>query len=143
EDMIAQVCVKPATIAATPLVRPVTSVGTLRSTVEPSPTWPLELPPQHFTPPPLVRAHTCRSPAVIAVTPLERPVTSRGVVRLPVETAVLPRKLLALYPQHFTPPPVVSAQVWYPPEATDATFSSGTSALAGMAAPMPMRSAAK
>ena len=41
----------PAAIAVTPLVRPVTSTGTLLSVVVPFPSWPPAFQPQHRTPP--------------------------------------------------------------------------------------------
>jgi hypothetical protein len=47
----------PVEMATTPLVRPITSRGTLREAVVPSPSCPEELPPQHRTPPALVSAH--------------------------------------------------------------------------------------
>ena len=54
-------------IALTPLVRPETSTGLVLSVVEPFPSWPYWLEPQHLTPPPLVSAQVCQLPAAIAV----------------------------------------------------------------------------
>src|SRR5438309_11915128 len=74
---------------------------------------------QHMTAPALVSAQTWPSSTVIAVTPLERPETSTGVwrsVRVPSPTS--PRRL---YPQHLTPPPLVSAQVSTSPAAIAVT----------------------
>ena len=47
--------------------------------------------------------------AGLAATPLDRPVTSAGVS--PTGPVLLPSSPYVLVPQHFTPPPVVSAQV--------------------------------
>src|SRR4030095_12245833 len=89
-------------MAATPLVRPLTLTGVKRGVVVLSPSWPLLLAPQHFTPPPLVRAHACACPAAMATTPLERPDTATGVRRcIAVPSPSWPPVLL---PQHFTPP---------------------------------------
>src|SRR3990170_79419 len=100
----------PADIALTPLARPKTSTGTLRSLVVPSPSPPKGLSPQHLTPPALVSAQVELQPTMIAVTPLVRPATSTGAVL----SALLPSPSSPdeLAPQHFTPPPLVSAQVW-------------------------------
>src|SRR5665213_449938 len=56
----AQLCAGPAAIATTPLVKPVTSAGVLRSILVPSPNWPAKLKPQHLTPPACVSAHEWR-----------------------------------------------------------------------------------
>jgi hypothetical protein len=69
--------------------------------------------PQHFTPPALVSAQVWPPPAVIAVTPLARPVTSTGVLLSVV--VPLPSWPAPLAPQHLTPPPLVSAHVWLEP----------------------------
>ncbi len=61
----AQVWFVPAAIAITPLVSPMTSVGTDLSVVVPSPSMPPLLSPQHLTPPPLVSAHVWAVPDVI------------------------------------------------------------------------------
>src|SRR5256885_2076253 len=50
----AQVCSSPAAIAVTPFARPATSTGVLLAVIVPSPSPPLLLSPQHFTPPPVV-----------------------------------------------------------------------------------------
>src|SRR5207244_1683517 len=62
----AQVWPPPAEIAATPLASPEAATGAWRWIVVPSPSWPTPLPPQHLTPPPLVSAQVCSSPAAIA-----------------------------------------------------------------------------
>ena len=66
----AQVWLLPAVMAATPLARPDTLTGVRRSVVELSPSWPEPLSPQHFTPPAVVSAQVCSSPAAMAATPL-------------------------------------------------------------------------
>src|SRR5437879_7929288 len=100
--MSAQLCSPPAAIAVTPLLRPMTSTGKKRLLVVPSPSWPTKPPPQHLTPPTLVRAQLCSPPAAIAVTPLLRPTTSTGKKRLLVVPS--PSWPAALAPQHLTPP---------------------------------------
>src|SRR6185503_7989484 len=72
-----------------------TSTGKDRIDTVPSPTWPYWLYPQHFTPPPMVSAQTCSSPAETAAIPTGRPTTSRGLTNG--------------NPAHLTPPLVVSA----------------------------------
>ena len=63
-----------------------------------------------MTPPPLVSAQVWAKPAAIAVTPLVRPETSTGtLLKLVERSPVWPEPLS---PQHLTPPPLVSAQVW-------------------------------
>jgi hypothetical protein len=74
--------------------------------VELSPNCPWPFLPQHFTPPPDNNAQVWLPPAVIAVTPLVSPFTSTGILLLEVE--LFPNCPLLLFPQHFTPPPVVS-----------------------------------
>ena len=69
----AQVWLSPAAIARTPLVSPLTSTGVRRCVVELSPSWPLPLSPQHFTPPAIVSAHVCVAPVAIATTPRREP----------------------------------------------------------------------
>src|SRR5439155_9941770 len=69
----AHVWYPPAEIAATPDVRPLTSTGSARAVVVPSPSWPKSFAPQHFTPPAEVRAQLCAPPADIAMTPLVSP----------------------------------------------------------------------
>src|SRR4051794_16880782 len=102
-------------MAATPLVSPETSVGTSRSVVVPSPSWPARLPPQHFTPPPLVSAHVCPVAAASATTPDGRAGTATGVRRAVVVPS--PSCPLPLPPQHLTPPTLESAQMWEKPTA--------------------------
>ena len=111
----AQVWLSPAAIAVTPLVRPVTSTGTLDWVVVPLPSWPLRLLPQHLMPPVVVRAQVWLSPATIAATPLVRPETLTGVSELLV--VPLPSCPVALSPQQRTPLAAVRAQVWLLPAA--------------------------
>src|SRR3990172_3409111 len=106
-------------MADTLLPRPTTSTGVARCVVVPSPSWPSKFRPQHFTPPPAVRAHVWSLPAAICATPLPRPTTPTGVVRCAVVPS--PSWPYSLYPQHFTPPAFVSAQVYASPAATAAT----------------------
>jgi hypothetical protein len=54
-------------MAATPLDSPLTSMGVSRVVVVPSPRLPLELLPQHFTPPVNSSAHVCKVSALIFV----------------------------------------------------------------------------
>ena len=58
----AQVCSPPAAMAVTPPVSATTSTGLVRSVVVPSPSWPYELSPQHWTPPAVVNTQVCWSP---------------------------------------------------------------------------------
>src|SRR3990172_4443044 len=92
----------PADIALTPLARPETSTGTLRSVVVPSPSHPYMLLPQHLTPPALVSAQVELQPTVIAVTPLVGPTTSTGRLLSAFEPS--PSLPYRLSPQHLTPP---------------------------------------
>ena len=78
-DVRAHECEPPDETADTPLVNPVTFTGVLRFDNVPSPSWPPELSPQHFTPPLVVSAHECEFPDDTAATPLVSPVTSTGV----------------------------------------------------------------
>jgi hypothetical protein len=79
------------------------------SVVVPSPNWPYQFAPQHLTPPPVVSAQVCLSPAAMAVAPLANPLTSTGIVRLIVVPS--PNWPYQFAPQHLTPPAVVNAQV--------------------------------
>ena len=108
-------------MAAAPLLRPVTSTGVrLANVVVPFPNAPLLFLPQHFTPPAMVRAQVCWVPKETAVTPLVRPDTFTGVELL--EVVPLPSEPTPLFdPQHLTPPPEVTAQVWPNPAATMVT----------------------
>ena len=85
----------------------------------PLPSWPYQIAPQHLTPPPLVSAQVWRPPAEIALTPLARPETSTGTL-LSVFVP-LPSWPYVPLPQHLTPPPLVSAQVWISPAAIAVT----------------------
>src|SRR3989304_5568836 len=88
----------PADIALTPLARPKTSTGTLRSLVVPSPSPPKGLSPQHLTPPALVSAQVELQPTAMAGTPP-------------------PGWAYRVAPQPLTPPRSVSAQAGNPPGA--------------------------
>src|SRR3984957_11599096 len=66
-------------MAVTPVVRPVTCTGPVTLLVEPLPSSPEKLLPQHCTPPPDVRAHAKSFPADTAIAPLVRPGTGIGV----------------------------------------------------------------
>src|SRR5262245_18487421 len=70
-------------------------------------------------PPATINAQLCSDPAAIAATPLDSP--STGIGTLDGVVLPLPSWPTVLEPQHSTPPPVVSAQVWLPPAATAAT----------------------
>src|SRR5690606_12093151 len=112
-DTTAQLCCEPTPIALAPLARPLTLTGTSLSLPEPSPSWPQLLLPQHLTPPPLVRAQVWPSPAAIAATPLESPLTSTGTWRSVL--LLSPSSPYSFEPQHFAPPLPVTAQVWKRP----------------------------
>ena len=64
----------------TPVVNPLTSVGTLRCVLVPSPNWPKSFQPQHFAPPLAVTAQLWPQFPANAVTPKGR-ATLVGVVR--------------------------------------------------------------
>ena len=66
-------------VAPTPLSSPDTAVGVFLWMVVPSPRCPYVLSPQHVRAPVASRAHVWYRPAVMAVTPLESPVTGVGV----------------------------------------------------------------
>ena len=110
----------PAEIAVTPLARPATSTGVPLSIVEPFPSWPPPLNPQHLTPPALVRAQVWVLPAAIAVTPMARPARSTGVALPIVEP--FPSCPLTFQPQHLTAPAFMSAHVWAKPAAIALTL---------------------
>ena len=71
----------PAAMASHPAGQPGDVHRRKRFSCVPSPSWPALLYPQHLTPPAAVRAQVCYSPAAMAVTPLDSPVTSTGVRR--------------------------------------------------------------
>ena len=106
----AQVQNAPAAIAVTPELRPETPTGVLLDIVVPLPSSPSALYPQHFAPPPIVTAQVWTVPAEIAATPEVRPETSTGVALYDV-VVPFPSWPETLLPQHFAPPPVVTAQV--------------------------------
>src|SRR5258705_4520727 len=91
---------------------PATVTGVVESTVEPSPSWPTLLFPQHLTDPPVSTAQVWYEPAPIAIA-LVRPVTFTGVAESTV--VPLPSWPTKLLPQHRTPPALVSAQAYWPP----------------------------
>ena len=61
----AQLWLPPPAMATTPLPRPTTSTGVVRCVVDPSPSWPPLLFPQHLTPPADVSAQAKPVPAAI------------------------------------------------------------------------------
>ena len=71
--------------------------------------------PQHLAPPVLVRAQVCPYPAVRALTPLLRLLTSTGVHLSVIELS--PSWPYILHPQHLSPPVLVTAQVCLIPAA--------------------------
>src|ERR1700694_5798718 len=73
-----QLWLLPAEMAATPLVRPVTSPGSGLFAIVAFPSWPEPLEPQHLTPPPVVRAQVWPTPAETEGTALVTPDTSTG-----------------------------------------------------------------
>ncbi len=77
------------------------------------------LKPQHCTPPVVVSAQLKLLPAVIAATPLDRPVTGTAVALLVV--LPLPSWPFPLLPQHWTPPALLIAQAWVVPTVTART----------------------
>src|SRR5262245_22399774 len=105
----AHVCSAPAKICDTPLARPDTFAGDDCDTAKPSPSCPTPFSPQHLAPPPVVSAQVSNAPAAIWATPLPSPLTPTAVELGFVDP--LPSWPELLSPQHFTPPPVVSAHV--------------------------------
>src|SRR3990172_8171069 len=87
-----------------------TSTGTRLPVVVPLPS-PKD--PQHFAAPAAVSAQERSIPAVMAATPLSKPVTATGTKRLVVVPS--PSWPPKFFPQHLTAPAVVSAHVWYCP----------------------------
>lgn len=55
-----------------------TSTGVELLVMEPLPSWPFELSPQHFSRRSFVIAHECKPPTAIAVIPLVKPETATG-----------------------------------------------------------------
>jgi hypothetical protein len=96
---------------ATPEVSPNTATGTLLALeVEPLPSWPLLLLPQHHAPPEVVTTQAWLPPVEMLATPEVCPDTSTGTPLFVVE--LLPSSPIQLLrPQHFAPPDVVTAQV--------------------------------
>src|SRR6188768_1416095 len=115
----AHVWLSPAAIAITPAASPETPTAASRRRVVPSPTWPNSLPPQHSTAPSVRSAQLWRWPRASAVAPPERPCTSTGVSRRCVVPS--PSWPYWLSPQHLTPPPRRTAQLWLSPPATAMT----------------------
>jgi hypothetical protein len=68
----------PTDTAVAPLVNPETCTGTALLVVEPFPSCPSLLEPQHSTPPPLRMAHAELLPTEIEVTEPVNPVTGTG-----------------------------------------------------------------
>lgn len=98
-----------------PEVRPVTSTGVDDPVVEPLPSWPPALSPQHLTPPAEVTMHVWYAPAEMAHAPSD---TLIGVEE-PVVTP-LPIWPYPLPPQHETTLSEVSAHVCAMPPADTA-----------------------
>lgn len=93
----------------------VCSVGTT-----PVPSCPAPLAPQHWMPPLSRMAQVCPLPTAMARAGSRRPTTSTGVgapatKRLPTDPS--PRAPPPLYPQHLTPPEIVTAQACTKPAA--------------------------
>ena len=96
-------------VLSPPLPRPLTSTGTELFVLVSSPSCPEELLPQHLTAPDSVRAQVWSVPALIAFTPLPRPLTSTGTeLFVLVSSPSCPEELA---PQHLTAPGSVRAQV--------------------------------
>ena len=93
-----------AVTAVTPLCSPLTSVGTKRGRVVPSPTEPQLFVPQHFNAPPAMMTQRALPPITTATTPELKPETSTGVLRTVV--ALSPTRAS----QHLSAPPVKIAQ---------------------------------
>jgi hypothetical protein len=68
----------PAITPITPLAKPWTATGVLRSVVVPSPSWPRLLYPQHTASPAFMTAQLFLSPTAIDVAPIEMPDTPIG-----------------------------------------------------------------
>src|SRR6185312_7082045 len=71
-------CIPPTEMETAPRERPTTSTGRALSTVDPSPSWPARLSPQHLTAPALVTAHVLKKPADTPTTSEDKPTTSTG-----------------------------------------------------------------
>jgi len=82
--LVVVVVVVVVVVAPTPLSSPDTAVGVFLWVVVLSPRCPYVLSPQQLRAPLASSAHVCHRPAVMAVTPLESPVTAVGVSRLAV-----------------------------------------------------------
>jgi hypothetical protein len=89
-------------------VRPVTTTGTAELVVEPLPSSPLELKPQHWTVPSRSSAQAKPKPAETAVTPVS-PVTSTGTSEPDVEPFPSSAPSSVVPPQHLTVPLVSTA----------------------------------
>ena len=109
--MSAQVWKPPAAIAVTPPARPETSTGMLLLiALDPLPSWPYALLPQHLTRPAPVSAQVCWPPGAIVLTPPPRPTTLTGTARF--LRAPSPSWPSMFDPQHLTRPALVIAHVW-------------------------------
>src|SRR5690348_715050 len=105
----------PAAISVTPFISPSTFTGAVELTSRPFPNCPWLLSPQHWTPPVSLRIQVWCPPASIICTPVASPTTFTGVGRSIVVPS--PNCPELLFPQHFTSPVSVMAQVWCPPVA--------------------------
>ena len=85
EDVRAHVCTFPADTAMAPDVRSDTLVGASFSSVDPLPSWPYGLNPQHLAAPVEVIAHVSPLPADTAVTPEVNSDTQVGIAALSVD----------------------------------------------------------
>src|SRR5580693_7226994 len=142
----AHVCRPPAAMAETPDVRPMTATGVRLCALEPFPSWPEPLSPQHQTAPVVDSAQVCRSPAATAAIGDVRPMTGTGSV-VAVVAEPFPSCPSRLPPQHWTPPDMVTAQVWLDPrespppavmaETPDVRPVTGAGTLPSIVEPLP------
>lgn len=116
-----------------------TDTGVNERLVEPLPSWPSALKPQHVTAV-VAQEQTCWIPAMISLWPLLSPLTSLGVAELLTVASLMPNSPSWLRPQDFTPPELVRAQEWLPPSATAVALFSPvtvTGTLELVVAPLP------
>jgi hypothetical protein len=87
-----------------------TAAGTLRLTVEPSPSWPEEFEPQQYAVPLDAIPHVVLPPAASRAKRIPDD-TATAMGNLEEEVVPSPSWPLLLYPQHAATPPVVRAHV--------------------------------
>ena len=107
-----------------------TSTGVVRMlSLVPSPIWPSKLSPQHRNTPAVVSAQLWWKPVVTADTPPLRPDTFTGAAHKEPHACPSPNWPKVFWPQHWTPPVAVCAQVWKNPasRATGVPVSPTTS----------------